>query len=285
MLANAQDPEYLERQYNIRAAIPEHPAIFARYAERSRRTRNTERCELDVRYGNSSDETVDIFHAHGTSRALLLFIHGGYWRALDKSDFSFVADALAPAGVTVAVVNYSLCPKVHVADIVRQMRQATAWLWRNAGEFGAPADSLYVSGHSAGAHLTAMMLATDWAAVAPDVPSDFIKGALAVSGLYELEPLRSTSMNADIRLTEKDIAECSPARLQPWMKAPLYLSFGGLESDEFKRHTRLLADWWSDLGCIHIPMPNVNHLVVIEELANPQSALCKGALGMMGLTT
>jgi arylformamidase len=278
-----EDPQYLERQYNIRAAIAEHPQIFARYTERSRRTRATLPCQLDLPYGSGADETLDLFPAHGASRGLLLFIHGGYWRALDKSDFSFVADALAPAGVTVAVSNYSLCPRVTVADIVRQTQQCTAWLWRNAARFGADPGRFYLSGHSAGAHLTAMMLATDWSNAAPDLPANFVKGALAVSGLYELAPLQPTSMNSDIRLTDALVAQCSPARLQPRLRVPLFLSFGGLESAEFKRQTQLIAEKWSALDCVEIPMPGFNHLAVIEELANPASALFAGVLRMMGL--
>ncbi len=277
------DPAYLERQYNIRAAIAEHPEIFARYTERSRRTRATLPCQLDISYGPDGDETLDLFPARGASRGLLLFVHGGYWRGLDKSDFSFVADALAPTGVTVAVSNYSLCPRVTVADIVRQTQRCTAWLWRNAAHLGADPERFYLSGHSAGAHLTAMMLATDWASAAPDLPPNFVKGALAVSGLYELAPLQPTSMNDDIRLTDALVAQCSPARLQPRLRVPLFLSCGGLESDEFQRQTRLIAERWRGLGCVEIPMPGFNHLAVIEELANPASALFRGVLQMMGL--
>jgi len=283
MSTHPDDPQYLERQYNIRAAIADHPQFFARYTERSAHTRATLACQLDLAYGPGRDETLDLFPAHGVSRGLLLFVHGGYWRALDKSDFSFVADALAPAGVTVAVSNYSLCPRVTVADIVRQTQRCTAWLWRNAARLGADPRRFFISGHSAGAHLAAMMLATDWASVAPDLPVDFIKGALAVSGLYELAPLLPTSMNDDIRLTDALVAQCSPARLQPRLRVPLFLSVGGLESDEFQRQTRLIGEEWSALACVDIPMPGFNHLAVIEELANPASPLFAGVLRMMGL--
>src|SRR5436853_2805161 len=129
---------------------------------------------------------MDWFRAQGRSKALLMFIHGGYWRALDKKDFSFVAPAFARAGVTVGIPNYSLCPAVQVRDIVMQMVQASAWLYRNGANFGAPAHNLYVCGHSAGGHLTAMMLACVWPAYAADLPRKVVKAGLCISGLYDL---------------------------------------------------------------------------------------------------
>ena len=165
-----RDAAHWESLYNNRAAVPDHPQSFARWAERSAAARKSLRCYLDVPYGTHAMEKMDIFPGQGPGRALLMFIHGGYWRALDKQDHSFVAPELVKRGVTVAVPNYTLCPAVTIADIVRQMLQACAWLWRNGGHFGAPYGNLYVSGHSAGGHLTAMMMAALWPAFAGDLP-------------------------------------------------------------------------------------------------------------------
>ncbi len=281
------DPAYIEKQYFVRGMIPEHPQIFARWAERSAAARAKLHCELNIRYATnareSEDETLDIFFAEGTPKKFLLFIHGGYWRSLDKSDHSQLAQEFVRHGVTVAMNNYSLAPKVRLAEIVRQARTATAWCARNAARYGLPANEIYVAGHSAGGHLTAMQLTADWSKEAPDLPANFIKGALAVSGLYDLAPLLQVSFNSDLRLTEDQIAPLSAAFMRPTVRAPLYLSVGGLESDEFKRQTALLASKWSELGVTEIPMPGFNHLVVIEELANADSALFKAAMRMMGL--
>lgn len=276
------DPAYFEKQYFVRGMIPEHPQIFARWAERSAAARAKLHCELNVAFGASEDEKLDIFFAEGKAKKFLLFIHGGYWRSLDKSDHSQLAQEFVRHGVTVAMNNYSLAPKVRIAEIVRQARAATAWCARNAARYGLPANEIYVAGHSAGGHLTAMQLTADWSKEAPDLPANFIKGAFGVSGLYDLAPLFQVSMNADLHLTEDQIGPLSPAGMRPTAKAPLYLSVGGSESDEFKRQTGLLAEKWRELGVTEIPMPGLNHLVVIEELANADSALFKAAMRMMG---
>jgi arylformamidase len=280
------DPAYIEKQYFVRGMIPEHPQIFARWAERSAAARAKLHCELNIRFGVndsvSEDETLDIFFAHGAPKKFLLFMHGGYWRSLDKSDHSMLAEEFVRHGVSVAFNNYSLAPKVPIAEIVRQARAATAWCARNAARYGLPAQEIYLAGHSAGGHLSAMQLTADWKTLAPDLPPNFIKGAFGVSGLYDLAPLLHVSFNSDLRLTEDQIAPLSPAGMRPRVRAPLYLSVGGAESDEFKRQTRLLAEKWSELGVTEIAMPGFNHLVVIEELANRDSALFKAALRMMG---
>jgi arylformamidase len=283
MSTQLTDPADFEKQYFVRGMIPEHPQIFARWAERSAATRGKLHCELNIGFGESEDETLDIFFALGAPKKFLLFMHGGYWRSLDKSDHSQLAQAFVRHGVTVALNNYALAPKVPLAQIVRQARAATAWCARNAARYGLPAHEVYVAGHSAGGHLTAMQLTADWKTLAPDLPANFIKGALAVSGLYDLAPLMHVSLNSDLRLTPDQIAPLSPAGMQPTVRAPLYLSVGGAESDEFKRQTSLLAEKWRELGVTEIAMPGFNHLVVIEELANADSALFKAAMRMMGL--
>jgi arylformamidase len=276
-------PEYCESQYNARAAIPEHPAIFARWAEHSEAARSELPCQLDIAYGAGPKERLDLFPAQGRSRALFVFMHGGYWRSLDKADFSFIAGPLTAAGATVALLNYGLCPSVTVRDIVRQTRSAHAWLWRNAQRYGADPNAIYTSGHSAGGHLTAMQFTADWRESGADLPADLIKGGLAVSGVYDLEPMLYFSYNQDIRLDEAAVAELSPVNLKPRTKAPLYLAVGGLESDDFKRQSDLLAECWKECPVSRIPMPGFHHLGVIEQLAEPESPLFQGALQLMGL--
>lgn len=276
-------PEYCETQYNVRAAIPGHPQIFARWKERSRRARRSLPCAIDVAYGSGTGEQLDFFHARGKARALLSFVHGGFWRALDKSDFSFIATPFVERGIAVAVVNYALAPGVAVATIVRQMLAAHAWLYRNGRRFAAPADRIYVSGHSAGGQLAAMMLAAVWPAYARGLPDDLVKGGLAVSGIYDLEPLLRVSFNSDMRLDAKSARKLSPVTYRPLRPVPLYTAVGGDESDEFRRQNRLIAERWEHCFRRDIAMPGCHHLGVIERLGDTGSALFAGALEMMGL--
>lgn len=281
MAEKAYTPEYREAQYNVRAAIPDHSRIFARWKEASAQARTALPCELDVAYGNGPNETLDLFRARGRCRALLTFLHGGFWRALDKSDFSFIAAPFVERGVTVAVVNYALAPAVTVEFIVRQMLAAHAWLYRNAGKYGAPRERIYVCGHSAGGHLTAMMLAAVWSAHAPGLPDDLVKGGLAVSGVYDLEPLLDVSFNSDMRLDADSARKLSPLRYRPLRAVPMYTAVGGDESDEFKRQNRLIAETWEHCFVRDVPMPGFHHLGVVEQLGNPGSALCAAALEMI----
>jgi arylformamidase len=274
-------PEYCEEQYNVRAAIPEHPEYFARWKERSHVARQTLACELDIAYGSGPGERLDIFPARRRSRALLTFIHGGFWRALDKSDFSFVAAPYVKRGVTVAIVNYALAPLVTVETIVRQMLTAHAWIYRNCERYGAPRDRIYVSGHSAGGHLTAMMLAAVWSAYAKDLPDDLVKGGLAVSGIYDLEPLLKVSFNSDMRLDAAAVKKLSPVNYRPLRAVPLYTSVGGAESAEFRRQNRLIATTWEHCFRRDIPMPGCHHLDMVEEFGEAGNSLSNGALKMM----
>lgn len=273
-------PDYFEQQYNARAAIPDHAQIFARWARDAARVRAELPCHLDLRYGQGPLQTLDIFPARGKSRSLLMYIHGGYWRSLDKGDFSFLAPALVEAGVTVAMVNYDLAPRVTVGEIAEQMREAVAWLLSHAAEYGADPFKLHVAGHSAGAHLTGMLFATNWKK--RGFPSSVILGGLAVSGIYDLPPLVQTSMNQDIRLKEETAWDWSPAFLPPHVFAPLYTAVGGDESDEFKRQTELLDEVWGRLLPVReVEMPGFHHLSVIEELGRAGSPLHRACLEML----
>src|SRR5438552_6121678 len=179
-----------DRLYNTRLVVKDYQEIFDRWEKDSERARASLDGYLDVPYGATEAEKLDIFPAHGKSRALLAYIHGGYWRSLDKKRFSFVAPALVEAGITVAVPNYALCPAVQVEDIVMQMVQACAWLYRNGGNFGAPAERLTLCGHSAGGHLAAMMLSCRWPDYSPTLPKKVVGAAMPISGLYEPPEMR-----------------------------------------------------------------------------------------------
>lgn len=272
----------LDRQYNARAAIPGHPQIFARWMEQSAAARQRLRCEQDYYYGSTPAETLDLFPAHNSGAPLLIFIHGGWWRSLDKSDFSFIAPAFVNAGVSVALVNYTLAPKVPIEEIVRQMLRACAWCWRNAAGFGADPKRIHVAGHSAGGHLAAMMLAADWPALAHDLPQDLIRGGLAISGVYDLEPVsRTPFLRNDLRLDKAAAHRVSPVRYTPSRSVPLHTAVGEHESDEFHRQARLIRRVWSHCQGNHVELPEHNHLTVVDELARPHGPLFRTALRMM----
>lgn len=278
------DRVFLSREYNNRALVPDHAQYFARWAERSAHARATMTCYLDREYGPAPGEKLDIFPARKGDGSVLMFIHGGYWRSLDKRDFSYLAPTWVDAGVSLVVVNYDLCPTVTIEEIVLQMLRASAWLYRHAEEYGMDEERLFVCGHSAGAHLTAMMMAALWSVFDPGLPRDLFKGGLAISGVYDLRPLVEVDfLSADLRLDEASALKVSPAYLPPATRAPVYTCVGGLESSEFKRQNALLAQRWRSAVAADVPMPGRHHFSVVDELANPASALFAGAKRMMKL--
>jgi len=271
------DPDFIERGYNNRAAFPDYPQWFERWAAESDALRKRADARLDLRYGNSPRQTLDIFAA-ARPQGALLFIHGGYWRALDKSQHSFVAGPLLDRGVSVAVMNYDLCPAVGIPRIVEECREAVAWLARHGAEHGMPFKRLVVAGHSAGGHLVAMLLATDWAAhgVSPQV----LAAGAAISGVFDLEPLVQVSFNTDLRLDPATARAMSPIHLSPAPGVPLLLAAGGQETSEFIRQTQLLWDAWPGCRPAHasgpLLVPETHHFSVLWDLASPASDLAKG---------
>lgn len=276
-MASADDA-WFETQYNARDAVPEHPAIFAAYEAHSRRTRLRQPCYLDVAYGDGERETLDVFPSRGAARAVLTFIHGGYWRSRDKADFSFVAEALCALGFTVVLPNYTLCPQVSVEHIVRRMLAAHAWVYRNIAAYGGTPQRLLVSGHSAGGHLAAMMAACDWGRYEADLPPDLVKGALVISGIYDLMPLRRTSMNAELRLDENAARVVSPVTYRPARAIPLVAAVGALESSEFQRQSALLGEHWPRCRCERIEVGGADHFTILQALAHPEGELTRALL-------
>ena len=281
---NAPDTSFFSREYNNRELVPEHPQYMARWAEGSARARSTMTCHLDCAYGEQPGEAMDIFPARKGDGTCMMFIHGGYWRALDKKDFSYLAPAWVDAGVSLAVVNYDLCPRVSMEEIVRQMLRASRWLWQNAEEYGMDQDRLYVSGHSAGGHLTAMLMCALWPQLDARLPKNLWKGGLAISGLYDLNPLMQVEwLNGDLKLDAQSAHKLSPAFMAPATRAPLMTCVGGAESSEFQRQNALLGSRWRKAVAGHIPMPGKHHFSVIDALAEPGSALFDGARRLMKL--
>jgi arylformamidase len=279
----ASDANFLDREYNPRTQVPEFASYLARWQDSAREARASGKVHLDLRYGLLPAETLDFFPAAGTSRPLLIFLHGGYWRALDKSDFSWVAPPYVAADISVAVVNYGLMPLTPLLQIVEQVRRACAWLHQNAQALNVNSERIVCSGHSAGGHLTAMMFGTNWPGVWPDLPKRLLSGAVAVSGLFDLEPLtRAAFLRDDLRLDPVLTQALSPAFL-PWRNdAPLVRAVGSEESTEFHRQSRLLASAWPQ-ACQQdlIDVPACNHFSVCDALADRGSVLFRAVTGLL----
>lgn len=274
--------EYYSTQYNARAAIPDHPYIFTRWAKDSAHVRRTSAALFDLAYGEADGERLDFFPAPRSDAPLMVFIHGGWWRSLDKSDFSFIAPAYTRAGFNVALTNYTLAPAASIADIVRQQLRAVAWLYHHAEAYDFDPGKIVVAGHSAGAHLAAMMMAAVWPAFDPALPADLVKGGILMSGIYDLAPVLHTDfVNVDLKLTAKDIEPLSPAGMPKAHDAPFITAVGALESDEFKRQTSLLAEAWKQDHKDDIPLPNANHMTICDAFGTPGSALHDATIGLM----
>ena len=276
------DAAYFDREYNVRALLPEHPQIFARWAERGAQTRRLRACLCDLPYGESPAERLDYFPTQRETAPLLVFIHGGYWRSLDKSDFSWLAPRFGQHGVALALPNYGLAPATRIEDMVRQQLAALAWLYRNGDRLGFDPERIVIVGHSAGAHLAAMMLAALWPMYASDLPPTLVKGGLAISGIYDLAPLVHASfVNGDLHLDEHRARALSPVHLPPATQAPLITAVVALESAEFRRQTALIGRAWKGVFVRDVSMPRANHLTIVEELASPASLLFDAALELV----
>ena len=284
-MKSRHDPAWLDAQYNNRARVPDYAAALASWAEASALARRGSTPVLDVAYGNGPAESLDVFPAAQADAPVLVFVHGGYWRALDKSDVSFVAPAFNASGAMVVVPNYALCPAVSVEQIVLQMTQAVAWTWRNARRHGGDPSRIALAGHSAGGHLVTMLLSCRWKEVGDDLPPNPLSGALSISGLYDLEPIRHTPfLQADLRLTPSSVARLSPAFFPRPKNGRLYAAVGQDESDEFLRQNLLIRDVW---GPTAVPVcetvPGCNHFTVLNSLVDPAGRVHELALRLLGL--
>ena len=275
--------EEIELEFNPRATARNVDERVAAYAAASAETRARRHCVLDVRYGSGEKETLDIFPADASSAPVHLFIHGGYWRAMDKSDYSFIADVFQPAGATTVLVNYDLCPDVTLDTIVAQTMRAIAWTWRNIAEHGGDPDRLYVSGNSAGGHLTAMALAHDW--TAEGLPDDIIRGAMPVTGVFDCEPVPDTTVNELVRLDREEARRLSPLRNPPRRALPVLVAVGGAEPRLWIRMSKDYAALCREHGleCEYMELPGHDHFDVSRAIGDAPSLLAQAMLRMMGL--
>lgn len=289
MRPRLDDPAWLDQQYDNRARVPDHPRILDGWAAASAHVRaQAPQARLGLRYGPGAGETLDLFPPSAPAAGgapVLVFIHGGYWRSLDKDDFSFIAPVFNSAGALVMVPNYALCPAVTIEHIALQMARAVVWALDHAAEHGGDPSRIALVGHSAGGHLATMLLTCRWKELDPQLPLQPLAGALSISGLYDLEPLRHTPrVQGDLRLTPASVARLSPAFFPRPKNTRLFAVVGLDESDEFLRQNALIRDVW---GPTAVPVcetvPGTNHFNVLNGLADPGSRVHELALRLLGL--
>jgi arylformamidase len=272
-----------DRMYNNRELVPTYAEYFGRWARDSARACQTGACELDLPYGSGPGETLDVFPAPHGDAPVLVFVHGGYWRALDKREHAFIGPAFTRDGACVVIPNYALCPAVTVPQIVLQVARAVAWTWHHIGRYGGDRRRIVVVGHSAGGQLAAMMLACLWPQLDAGLPRDVVRSALAISGLHDLEPImQAPFLQGDLKLTAEQVAQASPARLPPPRSGILYSVAGGDESPEYHRQNRLIQEAW---GGRRVPvcelLPGLNHFSVLDALVDPSHRLHQLAVDLL----
>jgi len=263
-----------EAEYNNRARVPEHPAIFERWTRAAAAFRTSHpNAELGISYGEGPRECIDLFWP-STSRdaPIFLFIHGGYWRSLEPALFSHVAAGVNAHGYAMALAGYDLCPDVSIAKIIEEVRNAAAFLGRRHDR------KMVACGHSAGGHLVSCLLATDWKKHAPGIPADLVPVAFSISGLFDLSPLIGISMNADLKLEPQEARRVSPLFWEVPQTARMFDAWvGAKESGEFLRQSRTIAEAWQKTGVAtrYQEVTGADHFTVVDPLADPSSAMTK----------
>ena len=274
----------LNVQYDARGTAPDGDKYRDFISENSARVRDALDCRLNVPYGSGDAEIANVFPATKPGSPIVYFIHGGYWRSSSQNDVDLYAEAFVPAGCAYVTVNYALAPFVSIDEIVRQCREGLAWTHRDAGSFNGDPERIHVIGRSAGGHLTGMMLATDWSGDF-GLPDDLIKGATALSGLFDLEPVRLSNVNDWAKLDKDAAHRNSPLHHLPKIGCPLILAWGEDETDEFKRQSDLYRVAWQSRGwpCQTMEFPGKHHFASMPDLMYPEEAITKAVFKQIGL--
>ncbi|MDN3558108.1 alpha/beta hydrolase [Halomonas maura] len=274
-------PAEIDAAYSARAAVPEHLEIFERWRDAGQRVLASRDVQRELAYGEAPLQRFDFFPAPRPNAPLLVFLHGGYWQAMDKAEHAQLIEGHLDAGWAVALLNYRLCPEATIADQVDDVHLALRHLWHRAERYGFDRSRIQVCGHSAGGHLGACLASTDWPAMDPAMPGDPIHSALLVSGLYELEPMRHMSFGPLLGLPDAETARTlSPLHATPNPGLRLHLAVGERESEEFHWQSRGLAERWGDAldGIVVSSVPGTHHFSVMETLANGELLAASRAL-------
>jgi len=275
--------EEVEFHFNPAVAVPDLPWWAKEKSKASLRVRKTLKSWLDVPYGSSPRQVLDIFPADHPGAPVNVYIHGGYWRGGSKDDNCHMAEAFVKAGATMVILEHDLCPGVTVTEIVRQVRSAVAWSYGHIADYGGDPSRLYISGSSAGGHLVAMLLAHDWER--EGFPRDMIKGATAISGVYDLDAVLHVSVNEEIRLDAASARENSPFLHPPFPYTPLIVAVGGGEPRGWKQMSEDFFSFCKERGleCDYLEIPDAHHFSLSSNLADPSTPLTRAILRQMGL--
>ena len=276
--------EELNVQYDARAAAPDGDKFRKFISENSARVRKKLECQIDVAYGQTEAEVVNIFPANNPNSPIVFFIHGGYWRSSSQKDVDLYAESFVPAGCAYVTVNYLLAPEASLDLIVHQCRVALAWAYRNAVTFNGDPNKIYVIGRSAGGHLAGMMLANDWRSEL-DLPESLIKGACVLSGLFDLEPVRLSNANEWAKLDKEAAYRNSPLHHLPKIGCPLIVGWGEYETDEFKRQSDIYRIAWQARGwsCQTMEFSGKHHFASMPDLMYPSETCTKAVFLQIGL--
>jgi arylformamidase len=273
MLYHGMDRAQLDAAYNNSAAVRERDAIVAGWAARSARVRREYAGHLDLAYGDAPRERLDLFLAADPKAPTLAFIHGGYWQMNDKESFAFFAEGLLPLGINLAVIEYTLAPTARLDRIVAEVSRSMRWLTEHLGEYGADSNRLYVAGHSAGGHLTAMTM-----------PLAEVRGGIAISGIFDLEPIRLNYLNEKLGLDLAEAERNSPVRRLPAKAGELVVAYGTEELPELCRQSTEYGRRWTERGLpgYLLPVDDADHFTILDALARPEGVLTRALLAMLG---
>lgn len=273
--------EQLNNQYNNRLHVPEFADYLDDWDKRSAATREKHAFIKDMEYGGHSRETLDIFPSGKPNSKVLVFIHGGYWQFFDKMKFHFIAEAFLKLDITTVLINYPLAPDANMDEMVASCHKAMLWLTQNLAKFNSDPSQIYIAGHSAGAHLAAMLMQDEWTRTLQYL----IKGACMISGLYDLRPIQLSYVNEVLQMDKEMAISNSPIEYVPVLNCPMLVAVGGAETDEFKDQSRGLYNNWKSKGASIelMELPVLNHFSILDSLVDENALLHKTLLGMMGV--
>ncbi len=278
MLYKNYNQAALDRQYNVRLHTPDFNDYFEKWERLSRETEKKLSVNRDISYGELTLEQLDIYPSSQQHSKVLVFIHGGYWQMLDKSNFHFVANTFCADNITTVLLNYPLAPDYTMDQIVLSCSNAISWVYNNIATYNGDPNQIYIAGHSAGGHLATMMMTTQWSAIDSKLPLKLIKGVCSISGLSNLVPIQLCYQNNGLRMDMETAIRNSPVSLGPLVTCPLLIAVGGGETEEFIDQSRELEIAWNKTNdqIKLIQVPGKNHYSIMDEFINKDTAIVKG---------